>query len=447
MRASIRDLLKGSPTGLFIGLSLNDYFDLLNKYRAGEGINPYWATGNTSSISAGRISYIFGLQGPCLTVDTACSSSLVAINAAWKSLQTGESNLAVVGGINVMLNPDITIYFCKGHMLAKDGHCKTFDARADGYIRGEGGGVMILKRLSDAIRDQDPILAVIRASEVNQDGASSGLLVPNGDAQSKLIRQALEHAELEPNDIDYIEAHGTGTSLGDPIEVGALSTVFRGRKERPLWIGSVKTNIGHLEAAAGMAGVIKVVLALQNEAMPPHLHFETLNPLIPLDSIPAQIPLSLLPWLRSDRPRIAGVSGFAFSGTNAHVILEEAPVIEKEPNVIDRPVHVLTLSAKNEPALCQLIKDYANYMQSHPDVEFKNIAFTANTGRAHFATRIAMRAQDSSEMQTKLLQGETLIRQALAKPPGIVFLLRVKKIQISNLTSSFTRRSRPLKKV
>ncbi len=164
--------LKGSPTGVFIGLSLNDYFDLLKKYHAGEGINPYWATGNTSSISAGRISYIFGLQGPCLTVDTACSSSLVAINAAWKSLQTGESNLAVVGGINVMLNPDITIYFCKGHMLAKDGHCKTFDARADGYIRGEGGGVMILKRLSDAIRDQDPILAVIRASEVNQDGAS-----------------------------------------------------------------------------------------------------------------------------------------------------------------------------------------------------------------------------------------------------------------------------------
>ncbi len=209
----------------------------------------------------------------------------------------------------------------------------------------------------------------------------------------------------------------------------------------------MKTNIGHLEAAAGMAGVIKVVLALQNEAMPPHLHFETLNPLIPLDFIPAQIPLSLLPWLRSDRPRIAGVSGFVFSGTNAHVILEEAPVIEKEPNVIDRPVHVLTLSAKNEPALCQLIKDYANYMQSHPDVEFKNIAFTANTGRPKFATRIAMRAQDSSEMQTKLLQGETLIRQALAKPPGIVFLLRVKKIQISNLTSSFTRRSRPLKKV
>ncbi len=184
-----------------------------------------------------------------------------------------------------MLNPDITIFFCKSHMLAKDGHCKTFDAQADGYIRGEGSGVVILKRLSDALRDHDPILAVVRASEVNQDGASSGLLVPNGEAQSNLIRQALEHAELNPDDIDYIEAHGTGTSLGDPIEVGALSTVFTGRKDRPLWIGSVKTNFGHLEAAAGMAGVIKVVLALKNGAIPPHLHFKSINPHISLDSI------------------------------------------------------------------------------------------------------------------------------------------------------------------
>ncbi len=411
--------LKGSLTGVFIGSSSHDYFDLIGSLESLESINAYIGTGNASSVLAGRLSYFLGLQGPCFAVDTACSSSLVALNSACKCLQNNECKLALAGGVNLILSPSGTIYTCKAHMLAKDGYCKTFDAEANGYVRSEGCGIVVLKRLSDAIQDQDPIFGVIRATTVNQDGASSGLTIPNGEAQTALLHQALEHAKLEPIDIDYIEAHGTGTSLGDPIEVGALSTIFSGRKDLPLWIGAVKTNIGHLEAAAGIAGLIKTVLALDYEAIPPHLHFKHLNPHISLDSIPAQIPLTLTPWQRSSRPRIAGVSSFGFSGTNAHAIIEEPPLIEYQKNAVDRPWHLLTISAKTQLALDQLVELYIKQL---PEEDLADIAFTANTGRAHFQHRVTVVAQTKAELLQLLQSDDYWIGQASAKPPKITFI-------------------------
>ncbi len=422
--------LKGSQTGVFIGLTMHDYSDLYAGMTSLEDINPYLTTGTAGSALTGRLSYFLGLQGPCLAIDTACSSSLVALNSACKSLQAGECQLALAGGVNIILSPSTTIVECKTHMLSKDGYCKTFDAEADGFVRGEGCGVVVLKRLSDAIRDQDPIFGVIRATAVNQDGASAGLMVPNKEAQIALIRQALANATLDPSSIDYIEAHGTGTSLGDPIEVGALGSVFGGRREHPLLIGSVKTNIGHLEASAGISGVIKTVLALDHEAIPPHLHFQHLNPRILLDSIPAKIPLTLTPWLRSNRPRIAGVSSFGFSGTNAHAIIEEPPLIECKKNALDRPWHLVTLSAKTRVALEQLVDSFKNQM---PEEDLADIAFTANTGRAHFLHRAAVVAQTKDELLQRLQTGVYLRGQAPAKPPKITFVFTGQIIEDAEL--------------
>ena len=381
--------LSGSLTAVFIGDMTHDYSDLLTQFLPQEELNLFIGTGNSINSLAAHLSYFLDLQGPCLAIDTACSSSLVALHQARNSLLSHESHLCIVGGVNLILNPGITIFECRAHMLSPDGYCKTFDAKANGYARGEGCGVVILKRLSDALRDKDRILSVIRASSTNQDGASSGLTVPNGEAQEALIRTSLKQANLEPHQIDYIEAHGTGTSLGDPIEFGALTSIFSGRNGRPLLLGSVKTNIGHLEGAAGIAGVIKLILSIQHEAIPPHLHLEQVNPLINLEAIPAKVPLTLTPWLKNSHPRMAGISSFGFSGINAHAILEEAPSIEEIKNLIDRPLHLFTLSAKNEEALDDLVQHYAQYLLSNPQAEFPDIAYTVNTGRAHFETRLA----------------------------------------------------------
>ena len=317
--------LMGSPTGVFIGIAGHDYGDLLGQVLEEKDIEAYLGTGNVASTASGRMSYVLGLQGPNEAIDTACSSSLVALHNACQSLRLGECNMALVGGVNLLLSPAVSIDFSQAHMIAPDGHCKTFDANADGYVRGEGCGIVVLKRLNDALQDNNHILAIIKGSAVNQDGASSGLTVPNGVAQEAVIRAALAQARLAPEEIDYIEAHGTGTRLGDPIEVNAIAQVFNGR-QRPLTISTVKTNIGHLESAAGIAAIIKTVLALEHEKIPQHLHFKALNPAINLEAIPAQIPLTLMPWEKqTDRIRRAGVSSFGFSGTNAHIILEEAP--------------------------------------------------------------------------------------------------------------------------
>ncbi|NEQ24610.1 MAG: type I polyketide synthase [Microcoleus sp. SIO2G3] len=421
--------LSGSQTGVFMGIGNYDYCRLLTKDLT--LVNAYDGTGNTLSIAANRLSYILNLRGPSALIETACSSSLVALHFACRSLQSGESNLFLVGGASLMLSPGPFLTYSHARMMASDGRCKTFDASADGYVRGEGCGVVVLKRLSDAIKDEDNILAVIRGTAVNQDGLSNGLTAPNGPSQQAVIRQALENAGVTPEEISYIEAHGTGTSLGDPIEVKSLKAVLlQNRKpDQPCWLGSLKTNIGHLEAASGIASIIKVVLALQHQEIPPHLHLKQLNPYISLEGTTFSIPTERQPWHPGTEHRLAGISAFGFGGTNCHVILEEAPLEEggregaKEqgknfphsptPSLphsltsslsdsLTRPVHLLTLSAKTEKALGELAQRYADFLGTHPEVSLADVCFTANTGRSHFDHRLAVVAESTSQLQSTL---------------------------------------------
>ncbi|MFZ0503635.1 MAG: polyketide synthase, partial [Chthoniobacterales bacterium] len=319
--------LRGSSTGVFVGITVSDYARLAAADRS-IAFDAYTATGGALNVAAGRISFLLGLNGPAVAVDTACSSSLVAVHLACQSLRTRESDLALAGGVNLLLVPDSFVCLTKWGMLAADGRCKTFDERADGFVRGEGCGIVALKRLHDAIESGDRILAVIRGTAVNQDGASSGLTVPNGLAQQAVVRSALKVAGVSPEEVDYVEAHGTGTPLGDPIELEALASVLGKVRspDHPLRVGSVKPNIGHLESAAGIAGLIKVVLSLQREWIPGQLHYRKLNPRISLGTVPIEIPVTPVRWPRCERPRIAGISSFGFSGTNAHAILQEAPL-------------------------------------------------------------------------------------------------------------------------
>jgi acyl transferase domain-containing protein/SAM-dependent methyltransferase/acyl carrier protein len=389
------DRLAGSSTGVFVGLCNSDHFQRLIQ-RGEDTIDAYLASGNAHSVAAGRIAYFLGLQGPALSIDTACSSSLVALHAACQSLRSGESSVALSGGVNVMCSPETSIALSKAHMLAPDGRCKTFDARADGFSRGEGCGVLVLKRLGDALAANDRVLAVIRGTAVNQDGRSGGLTVPNGPAQEAVIRAALADAGIPPAEVNYVEAHGTGTSLGDPIEVRALASALgQGRPAAaPLAIGSVKTNIGHLESAAGVAGVMKVVLALQHERIPPHLHFQTPSPHIAWSDYPVEVAAQGRPWPRSDRRRIAGVSSFGFSGTNAHVVIEEPPMTS-EVTAERRPWHVLPLSARTNEALHSLGRQYADLLD-RPRASLLDIAHTAGVGRSQFPERVAFVAADAT---------------------------------------------------
>ena len=395
--------LAGSRTGVFMGISSSDYSQL--RFHYGMGVDAYTGTGNAHSIAANRLSYILDLRGPSLAVDTACSSSLVAVHLASQSLKNGECDRAIVGGVNLMLSPELTETFSLAGMMAADGRCKTFDANADGYVRGEGCGVVILKRLDDAIAENDNILGVIKGSAINQDGRSNGLTAPNGLSQQEVIRQALANAGVKPEEISYIESHGTGTSLGDPIEVNSLKAVLRSQnEENTCYLGSVKTNIGHLEAAAGIAGLIKTLLCLQHESIPPNLHFQQLNPHIDLENTAIAIPTKLQPWNNNSQSRLAGVSSFGFGGTNAHVIVGNAKIATKENRQEDRNLHLLTLSAKNEAALVDLVKEYRDYLSSHPQVYLEDICFTANTGRNHFELPLAFIAQSKEELTTKLAE-------------------------------------------
>lgn len=424
--------LKLSNTGVFIGISGHDYGDSLLRNLHDDEIEAYFATGNASSTAAGRISYLFGLQGPCFPIDTACSSSLVALHQACLSLRYKESDVAISGGVNLLLSPHLSIDFSQAHMLAPDGHCKTFDASADGYVRGDGCGILILKRLSDALKNNDQILTLIKGSAVNQDGPSSGLTVPNGPAQIKLIKQALGRAKLQPNDIDYIEAHGTGTSLGDPIEFNALNQVFSGKRTNPLVVGTVKTNIGHTESAAGIAGVIKTILALQNEEIPRHLHFSKINPEIELDKIPAKIPLDAIDWNRNTtRPRRAGVSSFGFSGTNSHVILEESPItvddipIEIQTLLTHRD-HFLFISAKNKESLNLQIEQYKKFL-SETSASIANICYTSQEGRELFDHLAIFKGTTVDELKTKLEKHEFCTQQEVMpySPECFIYLRKV----------------------
>ena len=385
------DGLKESATGVFVGIAGSDYSRLVLSDPA--RVDVYAASGTAFSVAAGRISYLLGLSGPSLAVDTACSSSLVAVHLAAQSLRSGECRLALAGGVNLILLPAVHVNFCQAGMLAPDGRCKTFDAAADGYVRGEGCGVVVLKRLADALADGDRIAAVIRGSAVNQDGRSGGLTAPSGPAQEAVLRAALRNAGLEPADIDYVEAHGTGTSLGDPIEVEALGQVF-GRERppgSPLRIGSVKTNVGHLEAAAGVAGLIKVVLALRHEEIPPHLHLRHLNPHVDWSALPFQVPTAPLAWPRGARRRVAGVSSFGFSGTNAHLVVEEAPARpEAAPAKADRGSHLVTLSGRSDSALRASARQLADRLAAEPGLALADVAHTLACGRARLPHRLAL---------------------------------------------------------
>jgi len=397
------DQLAGSQTGVFMGLSSYDYSRLL--FVDGDRIDAYTGTGNAHSIAANRLSYSLDLRGPSMAIDTACSSSLVAMHLACDSLRKGESDVALAGGVNLILAPELTITFSQARMMAADGRCKTFDEKADGYVRGEGCGVVVLKRLAQAQQDGDPVLAVIRGSAVNQDGRSNGLTAPNGLAQQAVIRQALELAGVQPGDLDYVEAHGTGTPLGDPIEVQALGAVLGEPRsaEHVVGLASVKTNIGHLEAAAGVAGIIKVVLAMQNQLLPAHLNLKTVNPHLPLAGTPLQILTSPRPWPQRATPRLAGISSFGFGGTNAHIVLSEPPAVaNKPPAERERPLHLLTLSARTPAAVQTLAAQFATHLAKHPAHKLADVAFSANTGRNHHPHRLALAATDSAEAQIQL---------------------------------------------
>jgi acyl transferase domain-containing protein len=387
------DSLRGSQTGIYVGITTNDYAHISLKGDPTE-LDVYTATGSALNVNPGRVAFTLGLQGPSMAIDTACSSSLVAIHLACASLRAGETKMALAGGVNALLKPEAFISFSRWGMMAPDGRCKTFDARADGFVRGEGCGMIVLKRLSDAQADGDNILAVIRGSAVNQDGRSSGLTVPNGLAQRTVISQALASAGVKPAEIGYVEAHGTGTTLGDPIEVEAIGSALRAGRTvdtPPLFLSSVKTNIGHLESASGIAGLMKVVLSLQHQAIPGHLHLQERSPQIPWPAFPIEIPTAVTPWPALNNQRLAGVSSFGFSGTNAHVILGQAP----EPAVVEsreavRPFHLLTLSARNETALKDLAHRFADHLAAAPETAAADIILTASTGRAHFSHRLGV---------------------------------------------------------
>jgi len=400
------DRLAGSQTGVFVGISGNDYSRWI--YDDPESLDAYTGTGNSHSIAANRLSYVLDLRGPSVAIDTACSSSLVSVHLACQSIRNGECDMALAGGVNLILTPELTITFSQARMMSSEGHCKTFDDSADGYVRSEGCGLVLLKPLSQAMKDGDTVLAVIRGSAVNQDGRSNGLTAPNALAQEAVILQALYNAKVTPDQISYVEAHGSSTPLGDPIEFNALKAVLMpGRTvEQTCIVSSVKTNIGHLESAAGIAGLIKTVLSLYNEEIPPHLNFKKLNQHISLERTTFIIPTQGQRWPDAKR-RIAGVSAFGFGGTNAHIIVEAAPIqlaSPKNANKMERPLHLLTLSAKSESALRTLAQYYADFFTNAPASTIADICFTANTGRAHFPHRLAITGNSAQQLRERLLE-------------------------------------------
>lgn len=377
--------LTETRTGVFLGIGQNDYARLATAAGRQNDIGAYDGTGNGFCFAAGRLSYVLGLQGPNLAIDTACSSSLVAVHLAVQSLRRGESDCALAAGVQLILSPEATLFLCQTKALAEDGRSKPFDASANGYGRGEGCGVVVLKRLSSTLQSGDRILAIIRGSAVNHDGPSSGLTVPNPHAQETLLRAALGNAGVRPNEIGYIEAHGTGTILGDPLELRALASVFGEGRAKPLLLGSVKANIGHTEAAAGIAGLIKTILMLQHREIPPCVHFHVPNSRVPWGEVPFQIPRAVVEW--TDDKRLAGVSSFSLSGTNAHVILEAAPPVEQPTSIDASEVHLLTLSAKTETALREVVARHRDHLQENPEISLGDFCYTASVGRTHLSHR------------------------------------------------------------
>src|SRR6201996_2862540 len=421
---------RNSQTGVYVGLTTYDY-SLIAAQGPPAGIDPYIPFGNASNFAAGRLSYFLGAHGPAVVVDTACSSSLVAIHLACQSLRRRETDQALAAGTNLILTPHNSIACSRWGMLAPDGQCKTFDAAANGYVRSEGCGVVVLKRLSDAERDGDNVLALVRGSAVNQDGPSSGQTVPSGPAQQAVLRAALASARLQPWEIDYIEAHGTGTALGDPIELDALSQVFGDREESaPLVLGSVKTNLGHLENSAGIAGFIKTVLSMNHGFIPPHLHFTGLTPNAGAGASKFTIAADGMPWPEVSRPRRAGVSSFGVSGTNAHIVVEQAPVTEPVAAQPEPAVSTLMISGKTPARIGPIAEMLADWMAGEgAEVPLADVANTVNNYRGRYRSfaAVAARSREQAVAGLRALAGgepATGVVEAGEKPhgSGTVFL-------------------------
>ncbi|WP_437756705.1 type I polyketide synthase [Sorangium sp. So ce1389] len=415
------DTLVERAVGVYVGICSTLHTSNVFDASIIEQIDAHHGTGIAFSMAAGRLSHLLGVMGPSLAVDTACSSSLVALHLACQGLRSGECELALVGGVNLLLGPQISVSFSKARMLSADGRCKTFAASADGYGRGEGCGVVVLRRLSDALARGERVLAVVRGSAITHDGPSSGLIAPNGPSQVKVIRDALRQAGIDPARVGYVEAHGTGTLLGDPIEVSALGEVFgkSHTRQRPLLLGSAKANIGHLEAAAGISGLIKLVLSLQHKTVPPHRCVGERNPHIPWSRLPVEIPAAAQPWASDGAPRVGGVSSFGFSGTNVHVVLEEAPEAAPAEAPVERPLHLLALSAKSDGALRALVAAYQRRLGAGDapvgGAPVGDVCFTANTGRAQFRHRACAIGRTAEELRQDL---DRALAEAAVTPPS-----------------------------
>lgn len=399
----VRQRLVGSRTGVFVGMHSHsiDYY-MLQKDLLSSG-SPYVGTGTAHNVTAGRLSYWFDWRAPSMTVDTACSSSLAAVHLAVQSLRAGECDLCVAAGVNVLLAPEFTIHASRMDMLAPDGRCKAFDERADGFVRSEGCGVVLLKRLANAQADGNRILAVIRGSAANHDGHSNGLTAPNGLSQQAAIRSALEQANVPPSAIEYVETHGTGTGLGDPIEAESLSEVLGDHRQVPCAIGSAKANIGHSEGASGIAGLIKAVLSLQHEAIPPLCHFRKLSPHISMRE-GFVFPTRLQPWPRGPRARFTGVSSFGWSGTNVHVVLEEAPAKSGQTSSSTPRTGLLALplSAHDEPSLRALAASFEHFLSGQASNSLWDICYTAAVARSHHEHRLVAFGHTPAEVAAKL---------------------------------------------
>ncbi|MFK5891715.1 MAG: SDR family NAD(P)-dependent oxidoreductase [Pseudomonadota bacterium] len=403
------DKLAGSNTGVYIGLCTNDYAQIQTDLSEDKPVDPYSATGNAFSIIANRLSYCLDFHGPSFVVDTACSSSLVATHLACSSLLNNECDIALAGGVNLILLPSTSISFSAATMLSPDGRCKAFDSRANGFVRSEGAGMVVLKRLSTALADNDQIYAVINGSGINQDGHTNGISLPNKDAQADLIELVYQQAGIAPNKVFYVEAHGTGTAVGDPIEAFALGEKFGSKRKAGdnCLIGSVKTNIGHLEASAGVAGLIKASLCLKHRTIPPNLHFLNPNPNIPFDKFHLEVPTKPVKYPKNQQQdMIVGVNSFGFGGTNAHAVLSEYRTkpnyrrTRKTKNLCKN--YVLTLSARSEKGLKSLASSYINFFEKNKNIHMADVVYTANRHRTNYNHRLSVIVDSLISAKNKL---------------------------------------------